>query len=67
VVHKVAANLIGAIGQAGRVLVIRGGQEEDRGVDGAGTHGEKPCGVDRRVSVAGCWRCAVSAGCSAEP
>ena len=40
VVHEVAANLVGAVGEAGGMLVVGGLEEDDGGVDGAGAEGD---------------------------
>lgn len=36
VIHEVASNLVGAVGEAGRVLVVGGLEKDDGGVDGTG-------------------------------
>jgi len=49
VVHEVAADLIGAVGEAGGVFVVRRGQEDDGGVDGSGADGEDAGGIGCRL------------------
>ena len=39
-VHEVAADLVGAVGEAGGVLVVGGLEKDDGGVDGAGAEGD---------------------------
>ena len=53
VVHEVSADLIGAVGETGGVLVGGGLQKDDGGVDGTGAEGEEVRGVDGGGGLAG--------------
>ena len=67
VVHEVAAHLVGAVGEAIRMLVVGGCEKNDCGVDSAGTDGEKIRCVDGRIALVGCRRGILFDGLEREP